>query len=211
MSKQEFELYYKLEKDYWWFRARRNILSIFLDKIESKETKTILEIGCGTGGNLNYLFNEFKYRIGLEYDDDAISFAKKRCLSNTKILKGDANNLNLPDESVDCIALLDVLYHKNIKNVDNVLLQVNKTLKKAGHLLITDGAYSFLQGTHSKSVDSARRFTKKELIAKLKKENFRIIKISYWGIAIFIILFIKRVIIETLFFNKKKKCKIRFC
>lgn len=126
MIENEFELYDKLEENYWWFKARRNILSVFLDLIENKESKTILEIGCGTGGNLKYLFNKFRYRIGLEYNDEAISFAKNKLPINTEIVKGDANCLNVPEKSADCVALLDVLYHKNIKNVDNVLLQVNK-------------------------------------------------------------------------------------
>ena len=126
MIENEFELYDKLEENYWWFKARRNILSVFLDLIENKESKTILEIGCGTGGNLKYLFNKFRYRIGLEYNDEAISFAKNKLPINTEIVKGDANCLNVPEKSADCVALLDVLYHKNIKNVDNVSLQVNK-------------------------------------------------------------------------------------
>ena len=77
-SKKEFELYNILEKDHWWFKARRNILSVFLGLIENKEDKTILEVGCGTGGNLQYLFGEFGFRIGLENNNDAIYYAKKK-------------------------------------------------------------------------------------------------------------------------------------
>jgi ubiquinone/menaquinone biosynthesis C-methylase UbiE len=203
MSVQEFELYDKLEENYWWFKARRKILSVFLDLIENKETKTILEIGCGTGGNLKYLFNEFRHIIGLEYNDEAISFAKNKLPKNTVIVKGDANCLNIRGKSVDCVAMLDVLYHKNIKNVDNVLIQVTKILKKDGYLLITDGAFNFLQGKHSKNVDSVRRFTKRELISKLKKLNYHIVKASYWGISLFFLLFIKRTILEKFFRTTK--------
>lgn len=70
-------------------------------------------------------------------------------------------------------------------------------------MLITDGAFNFLQGTHSKSVDAARRFTKKELVIRLKKAHFRIIKVSYWGFSLFFILLLKRTIVEKLLQNKE--------
>lgn len=199
MSEDEFALYNRLEKDFWWYKARRNILSVFLNHIEKIEEKTILEIGCGTGGNLEYLFQNFKKRIGLEINEDAIKYARRKMVDNTKIIKGNANNLEMEPELVKCVALLDVLYHKNIRCVDSILLQVNKILKKGGYLLISDGAFNFLQGSHSETVDSVRRFTKKELTLKLLKSNFRIIKASYWGFSLFFILFLKRAVFERLF------------
>ena len=74
---------------------------------------------------------------------------------------------------VDCVALLDVLYHENIESVDSSLIQVNKLLKKDGYLLISDGAFEMLQGSHSDTVNSARRFTKKGLIEKIIKCKFQ--------------------------------------
>ena len=166
MSENEFTLYDRLEKDYWWFKARRNILSVFLNHIEKIEEKTILEIGCGAGGNLKYLFPDFQKRVGLEINETAIKYARGKMTDNTKIIRGDANDLGTVQERVNCVALLDVLYHKNIKSVNSVLVQVNKLLKKDGYLLISDGAFNFLEGSHSEYVDSARRFTIKELTSK---------------------------------------------
>ena len=197
-SKKEFELYNILEKDHWWFKARRNVLSVFLDLIENKEDKTMLEIGCGTGGNLKYLFGEFGFRIGVEYNDDAIYYSKNKMVYNTEIIKGDANNINLPNCYIDCIALLDVLYHKDIISVDNIIIQAKNILKQDGYLLISDGAFNFLAGRHNKSVNSQRRFTKDELIDKLIKADFKIVKASYWGLSMFFVLFLKRFFVENL-------------
>ena len=87
MSENEFTLYDRLEKDYWWFKARRNILSVFLNHIKKREEKTILEIGCGTGGNLKYLFQNFKKRVGLEINEVAIKYARRKRINNTNIIK----------------------------------------------------------------------------------------------------------------------------
>ncbi len=202
MSENEFKLYDQLEKDYWWYKARRDILSEFLSHIENRGEKTILEIGCGTGGNLKYLFSDFKKRLGLEINETAIMYAKLKLMDRTRIIKGDANELDMEFESINCVALLDVLYHKNINSVDLILLKINKLLKKDGYLLISDGAFNFLHGTHSETVDSARRFTIKLLTKKLKNSKYRIVKASYWGVLIFFILLIKRVVIEKFFKDK---------
>ena len=116
MSENEYKLYDTMEKDHWWFKARRNILAVFLNNIEKTGEKTILEIGCGTGGNLIYLFQNFKKRIGLEINETAIKYARRKEIENTKIIKGNANNLDIKLKPVDCVALLVVLYHENIES-----------------------------------------------------------------------------------------------
>ena len=39
MSENEYKLYDTMEKDHWWFKARRNILAVFLNNIEKIEKK----------------------------------------------------------------------------------------------------------------------------------------------------------------------------
>ena len=157
-----------------------------------------MEIGCGTGGNLIYLFQNFKKRIGLEINETAIKYARRKAIENTKIIKGNANNLDIKLKPVDCVALLDVLYHENIESVDSSLIQVNKLLKKDGYLLISDGAFEMLQGSHSDLLILLRD-SQKKLIEKLSNANFKIVRASYWGFSLFFLLFFKRFIIEGLF------------
>ena len=45
----------RFEKNHWWFCGRRKIIDLFLKKIKLKKNAEILEIGCGTGSNLNML------------------------------------------------------------------------------------------------------------------------------------------------------------
>ena len=39
MNKNEYKLYSELERDHWWFRARREILKDVLSKVEKKNEK----------------------------------------------------------------------------------------------------------------------------------------------------------------------------
>ena len=61
------------EDSNWWYRSRRKVLSVFLDLIENKNEKSVLEIGCGSGSNLKYLFHGFKIKEGLEYNKDTVA------------------------------------------------------------------------------------------------------------------------------------------
>lgn len=197
MGTKEFELYDFYEKTHWWFKGRRKILSQFLGLIPEKEKKSVLEIGCGTGGNLNYLFNNFDSRTGFEFDSAAIEYGQAKCPEKTQIFQGDANQLAL-NKKFDCIALLDVLYHKNIKSVDDVLSRVNQHLDSKGYILIADGAFDFLAGSHNETVGHARRFTLPQMENHLEKAGFEIVKSSYWGLSLFFLLFLKRCIVEKI-------------
>jgi SAM-dependent methyltransferase len=195
-SEIEFAHYAFHEERHWWYTSRRQILSVLLDFITQKDEKSVLEIGCGTGGNLKYLFGDFRSKAGLDQDPVALQYARKKLKNEVRLLEGDANKLVFPPNSFDCVALLDVLYHKNIADVDQVLQNIYNILTLGGYLLITDGAFHFLSGHHSKSVGSIRRFTRQSLSRHLIKCNFRIIRISYWGFTLFFILFLKRCILE---------------
>lgn len=195
-SEIEFAQYAFHEEHHWWYTSRRQILYVLLDLIANREEKSVLEIGCGTGGNLKYLFGDFKTRTGLECDPVALNYAREKLQDKARIIEGDANNMIFPSNSFDCVALLDVLYHRNIVNVDKVLNSIYRILTPGGYLLITDGAFHFLSGYHSQSVGSIRRFTRRSLSLHLTNSNFQTVLISYWGFTLFFILFLKRCIFE---------------
>ncbi len=198
LAAAEFATYDRLETSHWWFRARRAVLRTLLEAVPHHEDKTLLEVGCGAGGNLHHLFGDFKKRVGLECNQHALRHAREKLRPGNGIVAGDANELPLPNESFDCVALIDVLYHRAIRDVDRVLHRVRAVLKPGGHVLVTDGAHDFLAGRHNMAVDSARRFTKGRLRTHLEGSGFDILKISYWGVLIFGLLFAKRVVAEPL-------------
>lgn len=198
MEVSEYGLYSKIEDNHWWFRGRRKILSTFISLIPVAERRSVLEVGCGTGGNLKYLFDSFVKRTGLECNSSGVEFAQKKLGGQASVVPGDANNLSAIDEKFNCVAFLDVLYHQGVKDVQGTLKQACDRLDDGGYLLITDGAYGFLQGKHARQVHSARRFTKGELIELLTSLNFEVVKASYWGLLLFFLLVVKRLVVEKM-------------
>jgi SAM-dependent methyltransferase len=198
VSEAEAAAYDRSEEFHWWFRARRAILAAFLAVIPRRDEKIVLEIGCGSGGNLQLLFRDFRRRVGLDRSEHAIAYARRKVRPGDVIVRGDANRLAFRPASFDCVALLDVLCHSAIRDPQDVLRQVHEVLRPGGYVLITDGAYEFLTGAHSANVDATRRFTRRKLVTLLHTAGFRIVRASYWGVVVFVLLVLKRLILERI-------------
>ena len=192
------------DSGHWWIKARKNILSRFVGLIKNGENNAVLEIGCGRGGNLTSLFPQFSWRIGIDSSVDAIFEARSILTRDTHVLVGDANYLPFKNESVHCVAMLDVLYHREIKDVDLLFSQVYNLLRKDGYLLISDGAFQFLEVHHWKTVGSARRFRADYLKLAVQKAGFTVMKLSYWGFWLFFLLFVKRALLEKILAHEGK-------
>lgn len=185
---------YLLEDSHFWFVGKRFFIKTYLDKIKNK-IHNILDIGSGTGGTTK-LLEKYGKVIGLEKDSFARSLAKKRGL---EIVKGEAEKLPFQKNTFNLITIFDVLYHKDIKNVNYVLKEVFRVLKPNGYILIIDSAFDCLKGNHSGPVYEKRRFTTAGLKNVLYKNNFIIIKSSYIYFSIFPMVLLKRTFIDRFF------------
>ncbi|MBR9690318.1 class I SAM-dependent methyltransferase [Candidatus Woesearchaeota archaeon] len=94
-----------------------------------KKTK-ILDIGCGTGGHIEFLEKEF-YCVGVDSSKEMIEAAKKKVKS--KVFVHDMRKIDL-DENFDVIlCIYDVINNLPSKNdVKKAFGAVNKNLKKEG-------------------------------------------------------------------------------
>lgn len=106
------------------------------------EGRNILDLGCGTGRNSNYLAREGNNVIGIEISKTAIGIAIARAeLARlgqlTKYILGDiGEKYNVRDESIDII--LDVTSSNSLdeKGRENYLKEMNRVLKNGGHVFV---------------------------------------------------------------------------
>ena len=53
MDTAEYERMYRLENWHWWFVSRRRLATSLIEQwIKPSARSRILDVGCGTGGNL---------------------------------------------------------------------------------------------------------------------------------------------------------------
>jgi len=199
MNQKEYEKLYRFEHFYWWHVGRRDILKTFLERFLKSRKNQILEIGCGTGGNLEVL-SQFGKVIGLDISEQALSFCKKRGFNN--LVLGRAEKTNFSSESFNLVVALDVLEH--IKEDEAALKEAWRILKKGGHFLATVPAYQFLWSEHDEALGHQRRYSISDFSKKLNKSGFDILKRSYLISFVFPLVFGYR-ILRKIFFPQSKQ------
>ena len=109
----------------------------------------ILDLCCGQGRHcLELARRGFKHVMGLDRSRYLVRLAKKRAQTEgLQVLfkEGDARNPRLPENSIDCVAIMgnSFGYFSNKQDDEKVLTAVGKILRPSGQLVldITDGGH----------------------------------------------------------------------
>jgi len=185
---------YANENIHWWFVARRLILRKVINQYFSENTKgKVLEVGCGSGGNLQML-KAYGDISAMELDDDARKMANSRSVCNVK--KGKLP-YDIPfDDDFDLICMLDVLEH--IDDDLAALQAVRKKLNQKGTLVITVPAYKFLWSAHDVANHHKRRYLRKQLINIVSESGLNVKYITYFNTFLFPVIAATRTINNVL-------------
>jgi SAM-dependent methyltransferase len=99
---------------------------------------TIVEIGCGRGGNSALVAEKFSSQvIGIDMSPEAIAFCRKAHLNPSADFRvGDALNIPLPDGS--CDAIINVESSHSYGNLPKFLSEVRRICRSGGWFLHTD-------------------------------------------------------------------------
>jgi SAM-dependent methyltransferase len=112
----------------------------------SKYEETILEVGCGQGTDaITVCAQKKKGRyVGLDLSEVSLESAGKALeeYAETAALavrpdfrRGDAERLDFPDSSFDCVFSHGVLHHT--ENIGLAVREIHRVVKPGGHVLIT--------------------------------------------------------------------------
>ena len=187
MEIAEYEKMYEFEEKYWWWIGKRGIIKGLLNRLNLNSTN-ILDTGCGTGLNLNYL-KDYGTVIGLDFSKDAFKFCKMHKHKN--LVQADAEKLPFNDDTFDLITALDLLEHLD----DNkALKEFYRVLRTSGYLIVTVPAFEFLWSKHDEALHHKRRYKKGQFGAILKQNGFILKKITYWNFFLFLPIVMMRLI-----------------
>ena len=180
-SEEEFKLMYEAEEKLWWYRILHEKV---LRKIESKfginKELAILDIGCGTGGMLNFLRkNNYTNLQGIDYSDHSIHFSKLRNL-NVRKLNIERLMDGFEHQKFDVIICNDVFYCLGKVQIINALKDISTLLGKDAILLSNNNAFNLFYGTHDIAVGGKWRFTLKDFEDFTENTSLNIQYHSYW-------------------------------
>lgn len=176
MQQHTYAIMNRVENEHWWYVGRRAILESFLGRLIEQgkfQNPRILDVGCGTGGNLEMLKN-FGAAEGVDVSDDALEFCQSKGLT---VHKGLAEEMPFADETFDIVTALDVVEHLD----DDIagLKEMHRVLKKDGKTLIFVPAFMWLWGVQDDVSNHRIRYTKKQIVERLEKAGFKVERATY--------------------------------
>jgi SAM-dependent methyltransferase len=166
-----FETLWDPEKESFWRRARKRLFT-WTHQRYFPEASNFLEIGSGNGVILMAFRQAFPelvlwgsdiYTHGLE--------AIKEKVSDVNLFQSDARYLPFRDE-FDVIGAFDVLEH--IDEDEAVMSAMYRATKPGGGVLISVPQHPFLWSQRDEVLCHKRRYTRRELLGKLRKAGFEL-------------------------------------
>jgi SAM-dependent methyltransferase len=142
-------------------------------KTGSQNAIRILDIGCGTGANLEML-SQFGEAEGVDVSDDALEFCRGKGLC---VQKGLAETLPFDDGSFDITTALDVVEHLD----DDIagLKEMFRVTKTGGYSVIFVPAFMWLWGVQDDVSNHRIRYTRSQIVERLKQAGFTVERATY--------------------------------
>jgi len=179
MDRAVYDQMRKVEQDHWWFAARREILARQIEALDLPAGARILEVGCGTGGNLAML-GRYGQVTGLEPDADSRAYAAER--TGASVIDG-ALPQGLPEPGYDLVAALDVIEHVDADA--EAVAAMGALLKPGGALVTTVPAHGWLWSRHDELHHHKRRYGLNAYRRLFQAAGLTVRKASYFNSLLF--------------------------
>lgn len=173
-----YEQHAELERDHWWFVARRAIIAEVLSRhLGGPGPRRILDVGCGTGGMLPML-SRFGEVSGL----DPEPFAVAHCRASFPSFDVELGRVpvDLPgDGAFDVVTAFDVIEH--LDDSAAALASIQSTVRPGGSVVLTVPALSWLWSDHDVANGHRRRYGRQQLLAEMNEVGLEIVHVSYFN------------------------------
>ncbi len=179
-----------IEQNHFWFLGRRTLVLALMRRFIQNKVSMLLDVGCGTGFNLQYWEHFADNVIGL---DRLAGYSVHHCMPEKPMqsIISDVCALPVQSSSADVAVALDVLEHVP----DEIMLsEVNRSLVNGGLFLVTVPATKWLWSSRDESAGHLRRYTRQSLRAVIEKSGFELLYINYYQCLLFPLVAISRMI-----------------
>ena len=210
MQPQDYVYLHQLEDNFWWFAGMREIAAALLDPICSSDKKDwrVLDAGCGTGANLDWLrrYAQNGAVVGVDVTVAALNFCRSR--GNLNLVQGSVTSLPLADNSFDLVTSFDVLIYPPGANADDLALrEMHRVLRPGGICFTRVAAHQWLYGEHDKATNALRRYSLDTLVKKIEQAKFEVMRVTYANSWLLPLAIARRLILKPIGFDRGSEVK----
>lgn len=187
-----FDVSRQVEDGSFWCRSRNRLIGSLIDRYVGREQPLrLLELGCGIGGVLTELVNHPNLSLtGSEIYLHGLRYARTR-LPAVEFIQVDATTMPFIAE-FEVIGAFDVLEH--IEADETAIARVHEALVPGGVFLVTVPQYPSMWSRLDELVRHKRRYTRRELTAKLLRAGFALPYVGSFVTTLFPLMLAKRLL-----------------
>jgi ubiquinone/menaquinone biosynthesis C-methylase UbiE len=162
------------EDDHWWYRNTRALMADALAPWLGTG-QTILDAGCGPGGNGAWLAEHGRV-IGVDLASEALDFVRERRPALTPV-QASIDALPFDDGSFDVVVGVTVVY--SVADDVAALRELARVLRPGGALMLLEPAFAVLRRAHDATVHTVRRYRRAGLEGVVSGAGLRIERSAY--------------------------------
>lgn len=197
---------YALEEDLWWFGGMRAITAALLDPVCAPgRDRLILDAGCGTGANLDWLA---RYAgggrvVGLDLVSTALRFCGERrhpglAHANPVLAQGSVTDLPFAERAFDLLTSFDVLGQVAGADDERAMGEMQRVLRPGGIAFIRVAAYRWMRSDHDEALGTHRRYALGELRDKVERAGLRVVRATYANSALLPVAMVRRLVLKRI-------------
>jgi SAM-dependent methyltransferase len=162
---------YRVDRRHFWHVVRNErIFKMLRWAVPNLKEKSYLEIGCGVGNVLGYLFDHgVSNCVGWDINNYSLEIARRR-YPHAKFFERDFLRPSDSNELFDVTGMFDVLEH--FPDDVAILKSVKSLLKPGGTVVLTVPAHSVLWSAYDDFFGHYRRYDKHQLLNVLQRAGF---------------------------------------
>lgn len=174
MEPDEYARVAAVEDQHWWYRNTRALMADLLAPWLAAD-QTILDAGCGPGGNGAWLRQHGRV-VAVDQAADALRFVRSGRPELAPV-RADVEALPFADETFDVAVAITVVY--SVPDDAAAVAELARVLRPGGVTLVLEPAFSALRRAHDQTVHTRRRYRRAELAGVATRAGLRVERVTY--------------------------------